>query len=154
MEQALEALLETRQELLPLLQQGNQGCGGRIRWVCGILAASGCTPQGCIYKPLIAIAGLASSAAVAGNDSPARAYTVLCQSKHLPSVSPSNELPGQKAEQASQQSMQHTDMIASTPQVMHCKVPHAAKTCLSDVCVWVEPSLRFHFPCLAVHAPD
>ena len=40
-EQALEALLETRQELLPLLQQGNQGCGGRIRWDCGILAASG-----------------------------------------------------------------------------------------------------------------
>ena len=41
-EQALEALLETRQELLPLLQQGTQGCGGRIRWVCSILAAGDC----------------------------------------------------------------------------------------------------------------
>ena len=41
-EQALDSLLETRQELLPLLQQGNQGCGGRIRWGCGILAARGC----------------------------------------------------------------------------------------------------------------
>ena len=75
-----------------------------------------------------------------------RGHIALCQSKHLPFTSSSNEQPLQKAEQACQQMMQHTDLIDSTSQVMHCQVSHAARVDVVALCLgrnFISPALQY-----------